>query len=681
MGCEIQKQNRRRIAKGMISPRSVELPAPRIELQKYRLPNGLEMILSEDHRLPIVALNLWYHVGPANERPGRTGFAHLFEHMMFQGSKHVGDAPIKFLEAAGATDINGTTGFDRTNYFETLPGEKLGLGLWFESDRMAFLLESLTARNLANQRDVVRNERRQRENGPYNLVFEELYRQLFPEGHPYHATIMGSHADIESASLEEMRDFCKQFYRPNNATLVLVGDFNPPDAKLLVEKYFGSIPAGPSVPKVEIPIPRIVSAKCAAVTDRVELPCVYKAWITAPAYQPGDADLDVLARILGGGGASRLNQNLIQQKQLAQDIQVDQRSMMLGSVFSIWATAKPGVAIEELECAVETELESIRAGGPEPQEVERTKNRIQSEMVFSLERAGGKSGLADRLNTYNHYLGDPDYIARDGARYATVSAESVRHAANTLAPESCVTIWGLPGAKVLADVPKRTDVEVDLPANDADASESWRSDPPRTSIQQFTKLPIPVRMTLANGLTLLFLEQRHIPAFSVNLTVQGGRSANPVDLPGLASYTTEMLARGTVRRTQVQIAAEFETLGANWSVASNASASVASLQVLTHRAEAALELFSDLILNPKFDEDEIQKRRKKRQVGISQRRDNPAQLAEEHFAAALFGYNIPTDFWKAGRRNPTRRSRGRNYRCSIRMCSGLIRLRSLSLGI
>jgi zinc protease len=322
--------------------------------------------------------------------------------------------------------------------------------------------------------------------------------------------------------------------------------------------------------------------------------------------------------------------------------------MMLGSVFSIWATPKPGVAIEKLETAIEAELESVRTSGPNLREVERTINRMQSEFVFSLEDVGGMNGVADRLNTYNHYLGDPNYIGRDWDRYAGVTPESVRLAASALSAESCVTVWGMPGAKVLADVPKRMDVEVDLPAEKAEGSESWRSDPPRASIQQMAELPVPVRMTLANGLTLLFLEQRHIPALSVNLTVQGGRSANPFNLPGLASFTTKMLGRGTVRRSQSQLAAEFEVLGAHWSIGSSASASTATLQVLTRRAAAALELFSDLILNPKFDEDEIEKMRRERQVSILQRRDNPGQLAEEQFAAALFGLQHPYGYPETG---------------------------------
>jgi zinc protease len=255
------QENKESIVETVENRRTATAAAPNITFEKYRLANGLEVILSEDHRLPVVAVNIWYHVGPADERLGRTGFAHLFEHMMFQGSKHVGENQIKVLQAAGATDINGTTGFDRTNYFETMPAEKLELALWLESDRMAFLQETLTARNLANQRDVVRNERRERENAPYSLVEEEIYRQLFPKGHPYHASIIGSHADIESVCLRDVRDFCRQYYVPNNASLALVGDFDPTEASGLIEKYFGSIPTSAPVPRPDVTTPAILSPK------------------------------------------------------------------------------------------------------------------------------------------------------------------------------------------------------------------------------------------------------------------------------------------------------------------------------------------------------------------------------------------------------------------------------------
>src|SRR5919204_3634668 len=297
---------------------SASQPLPQIKYEKYKLKNGLDVILSQDHRLPMVAVNLWYHVGPANERPGRTGFAHLFEHMMFQGSEHVGEkAHFRYLEGAGATDINGTTDFDRTNYFETVPSNQLELALWLESDRMGWLPDMLTARNLANQRDVVRNERRQGESAPYDIVEEGLFHQLFPKNHPYYGVVIGSHADIEAAELLEVREFFKQYYSPGNASLAIAGDFDPKTIKALVEKYFGAIPAGPPVPPISATTPPIASERRATITDRVELPRVYVAWLTSPIFKPGDADAGVLARILGGGKSSRLYKTLVLPKDIA----------------------------------------------------------------------------------------------------------------------------------------------------------------------------------------------------------------------------------------------------------------------------------------------------------------------------------------------------------------------------
>src|SRR5215475_3872790 len=280
----------------------------KIDYDKFTLPNGLDVILSEDHRLPLVAVNLWYHVGPANEEPGRTGFAHLFEHMMFQGSRHVAaDTHFKILEAAVASDINGTTDFDRTNYFETLPSNQLELALWLESDRMGYLLGKIDQERLINQRDVVRNERRQSvENTPYGLVEEELFHQLFPKSHPYYADVIGSHRDIEAAQLDDLREFFRQYYSPNNASLTITGDINPAQAKAWVEKYFGSIPSGPAVPKITAAPPQISSERRSKVTDQVELPRIYMGWITPSIFQAGDAECDLLAHILGQGKSSRL---------------------------------------------------------------------------------------------------------------------------------------------------------------------------------------------------------------------------------------------------------------------------------------------------------------------------------------------------------------------------------------
>src|SRR2546426_3417619 len=264
---------------------------PKIEYEKYTLPNGLEVILSQDHRLPLTAVNLWYHVGPANEEPGRTGFAHLFEHMMFQGSKHVAATMhFKMLEGAGASGINGTTDFDRTNYFETLPANELDLALWLESDRMGYMLDKLDQANLSNQQDVVRNERRQSiENQPYGIVEEALYHALFPHAHPYYASVIGSHADIQAARLDEVKKFFKLYYAPNNASLAIVGDIDKAATRRLVEKYFGPLKRGPDVPPLRVETPSITAERRLVVKDHVELPRVYVAWLTPTIFSPGDA--------------------------------------------------------------------------------------------------------------------------------------------------------------------------------------------------------------------------------------------------------------------------------------------------------------------------------------------------------------------------------------------------------
>jgi len=329
-----------------------------IKFEKYTLPNGLVVILSEDHRLPLVSTNIWYHVGPANELPGRTGFAHLFEHMMFEGSKHApGNSHFRFLEAAGASDLNGTTDFDRTNYFETLPSNQLELALWLESDRMGYLPDKLDQANLTNQQDVVRNERRQSiENTPYGIVEEAVFHNIFPKGHPYYADVMGSHADIQAAKLEDVRNFFKLYYAPNNASLAIVGDFDSARAKQLVDKYFGPLRRGSPVPKIATVTPPITAERRIVVHDQVELPRVYMAWLTSPIFKPGDADADLASSILGGGKSSRLYKKLVYEKQIALDVSVSQNSLTLGSIFEIVVTARPGHTAAEMEKSIEEEL-------------------------------------------------------------------------------------------------------------------------------------------------------------------------------------------------------------------------------------------------------------------------------------------------------------------------------------
>ncbi len=412
---------------------------PTIKFEKYTLPNGLVVILSEDHRLPLVSTNIWYHVGPANELPGKTGFAHLFEHMMFEGSKHVpGNSHIRFLEAAGASDLNGTTDFDRTNYFETVPSNQLELALWLESDRMGYLPDKLDQASLTNQQDVVRNERRQSiENSPYGIVEEAVFHQLFPKGHPYYADVMGSHADIQAAKLEDVRNFFKLYYAPNNASLAIVGDFDPAQAKQMVEKYFGPLKRGPPVPKIAAVTPPITTERRAVIHDQVELPRVYMAWLTSPIFKPGDAEADLASTILGGGKSSRLYKKLVYEKQIALDVSASQNSLILGSVFEIVVTARPGHTAEEMEKAIDEEIAALRKDGPTSEELERARNGIETRTIQGLERLGGFGGVADRLNEYNHYLGTPGYIAQDLGRYQKATTSSIRAFAEAATETEC----------------------------------------------------------------------------------------------------------------------------------------------------------------------------------------------------------------------------------------------------
>ncbi|MEO5739442.1 MAG: pitrilysin family protein, partial [Vicinamibacterales bacterium] len=434
---------------------------PKLDIEKYTLANGLEVILSEDHRVPLVGVDLWYHVGPAHEAPGRTGFAHLFEHMMFQGSKHIeGDAHFKLLAGAGATGINGTTGFDRTNYFETMPSNQLELALWMESDRMGYLLETVDLAKLSNQQDVVRNERRQSyENRPYGIVQEVVFQTLFPKGHPYHGMIIGSHADIQAAKLDDVKDFFRQYYAPNNATIAIAGDIDKAAAKKLIEKYFGTLKRGPAVPPVNVPLPVITSERRLVVEDRVELPRVYMAWITPAFFKEGDADADLAGSVFGQGRVSRLYKKLVYEKQIAQDVNAYQYSTMLGSVFGIEATARPGRTLQEIETVIDEELELLRTKGPSAAEVDRARNVLETQMFSGLQLVGGFGGVADQLNLYNHYLGTPDYLAQDVARRRRVTPESVRQFAQRyLARNARVVVHGVPGKQILApEVPKPTE--------------------------------------------------------------------------------------------------------------------------------------------------------------------------------------------------------------------------------
>jgi zinc protease len=629
---------------------------PKIDIEKYTLPNGLEVILSEDHRVPLVGVDLWYHVGPAHEAPGRTGFAHLFEHMMFQGSKHIeGDAHFRLLAGAGATGINGTTDFDRTNYFETMPANQLEVALWLESDRMGYLLELVDQKSLSNQQDVVRNERRQSvENRPYGIVDEAMYQMLFPKGHPYHGVVIGSHADIQAAKLEDVRNFFKQYYAPNNATLAIAGDIDKAATRKLVEKYFGSLKRGPAIPPVKVETPVITSERRSVVPDRVELPRVSMAWITPSFFKEGGPDADIAAGILGQGRSSRLYKKLVYEKQLAQSVYAYHDSAMLGSMFIIHATARPGKTLQELEAAIDEEVARMRTEPPSAAEVERVRNVSETRLFSGLQLVGGFGGIADQLNYWNHYTGTPDYLAQEVARRRSVTPQSVlRFAGQYLQNSSRVVVHGVPGKQTLA--PEVPTAAAQVPAGTGGAAEGinadepWRMTPPKTGGARVGPLPVPESFKLASGLTVILLPQKGgMPVVSASLVVRSGSDANPAEKPGLASFTAAMLDQGTATRSALQLADDIAQIGATLTTNSSRDASTVTVTSLNRNFQAALTLLADVTLRPAFPGEEVERIRAARLADLAQQRANPTVIANNVMAMTLYGEGHPYGFGELG---------------------------------
>ena len=634
--------------------RTTPADIPQLQFEKYTLPNGLEVILSPNRRLPMVAVNLWYHVGPANEEPGRTGFAHLFEHMMFQSSKHVPpDSHIRLLEAAGATNLNGTTDYDRTNYFETVPANQLELALWLEADRMGYLLEKVDQAALSNQQDVVRNERRQSfENRPYGLAGEALVQTLFSAGHPYYGNVIGSHEDIQAVKLEDVTRFFRQYYAPNNASLAIVGDYDPAQVKLLVGKYFGTLKRGPAVPPIEAKTPRITSERRKVVTSRVELPRVYMAWLTSPIFTPGDADARIAARILGGGRTSRLYRKLVYERQIAQNVFARQESLILGSMFQIVVTARPGHTVGELEKAMDEELAALRAEPPAASEIEQARNTIETNIIGGLERLGGFGGIADRLNSYNHYLGDPDYLQKDIERYRAVTPATLQtFVRDQLAPSARVVLHAVSGeappvAQVLAPAaPPAADRQQGQSIN---ADEPWRFEMPTPGPARPLQLATPASATLPNGLTLILSERPGLPIVAASLVFKTGSDANPPEKPGLANFVAAMLDEGTASRTALQIADDVARLGAGLFIGSSMDDTDVSVRALSKNFTAALDVLADVVLRPSFPAAEIERQRTQRLGRLVQQRDSPAQVAAQVQAAALYGGRHPYGYTEVG---------------------------------
>ncbi len=604
--------------------------APEIKFEKYRLANGLQVILHQDRKLPIVHCNLWYHVGSKNEKERRTGFAHLFEHMMFQGSKNADGEYITFIERAGANlregGVNGTTSFDRTNYFETVPSESLEYVLWLESDRMGYLTDVLTQAKLDTQRDVVKNERRQSyENVPYGRALQMIFENLFPKGHPYSWLVIGSQEDLTAASLDDVKQFFRTYYTPNNCSLVIAGDFETEEAKRLVQKYFGSVEPGPPLERPQLWVPSLNGEKRIQVFDRVPQERIYIVWPTPAYFHPGDAELDLASRILSQGKNSRLYKTLVYDKQIASDVSAFNYSLEISGVFGVVATARPGHSLNEIDKIIYDEIARFAQNGPEEEELMREKAKQEFDFVSGLERIGGFGGKSDLLNQYNTFLGSPDFFQKDYDRYQKSSASDVRDAVRQyLHTRNRLVVSFMPEE---SGRPQVTEVD--------------RSKTPGPGSKRQFEPPTFSSKKLSNGLTVVLSERHELPKVVVGLVLKTGATADPSARPGVAWMTAEMLDEGTTSRSSLQIQAELDRLGSSLHTTAGSESSEVNLETLKKNLRPSLQLMADVILHPSFPEEELERQRKQRLDSILQERSNPSVIAGKIFRSLLFGDQHP----------------------------------------
>jgi len=602
----------------------IENPLTLLKPEIHRLENGLTVFLLRDTRAPLVAIDINYRVGSRNERPGRTGFAHLFEHLMFQGSAHFNDDFFKPLQDIGGA-VNGATGTDRTRYWEVVPAAWLERALWLEADRMGFLLDAITQERLDNQRSVVQNERRQNyENRPYGLVWERILQVLYPPTHPYSWPTIGSMADLDAASLEDVKDFFRTWYGPDNATLSIVGDFDPPQALALARKYFGAFPPGPPRAQVQAWVPTLARDVTLQMEDRVQLPRTYWTWHSVPLFSPEDAALDVLAQVLGGGKTSRLYQRLVHRMQIAQDASAYHASSQLSGILQVVLTPKPGHTLEEVETAAREVIEEVLRDGITREELDRTVTSIAADFIRSMENIGGFGGIADRMNLYAQHLGDPDRFRWDLDRYLHLTREQVLDAGRRVLRAPRVAMQVLPRPASLG------------PSQDPEATSVDRSRMPGRGRDADFHLPSRQVFTLPNGLEVSLVERHQVPLVFLGLILPGGLSAEPADRPGLASLTADLLEEGAAGRNSEEIARTLEGLGAEFEAQANNDAVLARMSLIRPRLQESLSLFADLLQRPDFPPDEVDRQRDMHLVDLVQARDVPTWIAAQVARKVLF---------------------------------------------
>ena len=599
-----------------------------IAFEQHRLSNGMDVILHEDHTIPLVAVNVWYHVGSKNEEMGRTGFAHLFEHVMFEGTKHHNRSHFEPLQKAGA-NLNGSTTTDRTNYWEDVPSNYLELALWLEADRMGFLLDGLDQHKFDVQRDVVKNERRQSyENRPYGMAHWHLQSALFPLPHPYHWMTIGSQEDLDAASLEDVKDFFQRFYGPSNASLAIAGDFHPEQALELVHRYFGDLPPGESVPRVGRQDSALAGRIDLELRDKVTLPRLYIAWPAPPEGHPDDAPLELYQAVMSDGLSSRLHRSLVYEKQIAQHAFIRYVPSEIAGQLLVQATAAEGHTLDEVEAAVEAELENIHRNPPTDEEIARSKNRIEANHYRQLARIGGFGGRADQLNHFNVFESDAGLINTSLDRCLAVQREDVLRVAGAYVSGGQVRLRVLP----------------ETPLSAAAAAIDRSIMPPPEAEPVFTP-PLPSRDRLPNGMGVTVVEQRGMPIVAFGVLLDAGASGDPDGLPGLAGLIAGMLPEGAAGKSSQQIANDFEFIGARLSVDSRREYTLVSTETLSKHWDRGLEMLGEIVLSPDFPEHELERVRREHLTDLRRGKDEPNVIAEQLMPGLVYpkgsGYAHP----------------------------------------
>lgn len=605
------------------------LPEIDIPYQRFVQPNGLTVIVHEDRKAPIVAVSVWYHVGSKDEPEGRTGFAHLFEHIMFEGSENYDDRFSKPLEEVGATALNGTTWFDRTNYFENVPTPALELALFLESDRMGHLLGVLTQQKLDQERGVVQNEKRQGDNQPYGTVIYRVLEGLFPPGHPYRHETIGSMADLDAATLEDVHEWFKTYYGAANTVVVLAGDIAPEPGRELVEKYFGHIPPGPPLKKLHAMVPDRVANTHEVMHDRVPQIRSLQNWAVPGRTSRDRALLELAAYVLGDGKNSRLYQALIFETQHAVSLTVEVEAHELASIFTIDTTLRPGATLEDVNAIIEQELARFLKSGPGEEELQRARTKIRGEVIRGLEQVGGFSGKAATLAEGELYDGNPAFFRTLLQWIDEASADEVRDAAARWLADGRYQLDVLPSPDYVAGAPG-IDRSGGLPA-----------------VGELPDISFPVvqRATLGNGMRVVVAERHAVPVVSVSVQFDAGYAAD-AGLPlGTASFALAMLDESTANRSTLDIDAEAERLGAEISSGSNLDMSTVSLSALTVNLEASIALFADVVRNPAFVPDEMERMRVRRLAAVQQEKNDPLGIALRTLPPLIYGhehaYGIP----------------------------------------